>query len=83
MKMVMINWLKLLAASEKTSLNFFNLKGDSVWSVTLDCAAKLSLVKGIKLRFAFARVGWDYYTHSSFGGTYNSWGPTSRLKENF
>ena len=51
--MVMINWLKLLAASEKTCPNFFNLKGDSVWSVTLVCAAKLSLGKGTKLCFGF------------------------------
>ena len=54
MIMVMINWFKLLGPTEKTSPNFFNLKGDSVWSVTLGCAAKLSLDKITKMCFGFA-----------------------------
>ena len=53
MIMVMINWFKLLGPTEKTSPNFFNLKGDSVWSVTLGCAAKLSLGMGTKQCFGF------------------------------
>ena len=33
--MAVINWLILLAVSEKLSYNFLNLKGDYVWSHTL------------------------------------------------
>ena len=51
MIIVMINWLKLFAASEKTSSKFFNLKSDPVFSVALDFTAKLSLGKGAKLSF--------------------------------
>ena len=40
MIMVMINWLKLLAVSEKSSHTFFNQKADSVWSITLGCTNK-------------------------------------------
>ena len=35
MIMVLINWLILLAVSENLSHNFPNLKGESVWSLTL------------------------------------------------
>ena len=31
----MLNWLILLAVSEKLCNNLFSLKGDSVWSPTL------------------------------------------------
>ena len=40
MIVVMTNWLKLLAISEKSSRNFFSLKADSMWSITPGCANK-------------------------------------------
>ena len=32
---IILNWLTLLAVSEKLSRNFFNIKGDSVWCLIL------------------------------------------------
>ena len=80
MIMVMINWFKLLGPTEKTSPNFFNLKGDSVWSVTLGCGAKLSLDKVTKLCFGF--VGGPIILIQVLVGP-NSWGPTNHLTKIF
>ena len=66
MIIMMINWLKLVPVSEKSSHIFFNLKDDSVWSITLGCANKNTLGKGPMLYFRFvggtcthSRSGWN------------------------
>ena len=60
MIIMMINWLKLVPVSEKSSHIFFNLKDDSVWSITLGSANKNTLGKGPMLYFRF--VGGDLHS---------------------
>ena len=68
--MVVINWARLIVVSENLSHNFFGLKGEPVWSLTLG-DDNMKITEGGT--YTVTLDLWGTYAHRRSGGDVKLW----------